>query len=98
MYQLYQDAMAIVRAKGKLDLFMTFTCNPKWKEITDALLPNQVSSDRPDLISRVFFQKHNELMQSITKKNLFGKVEGHVSVIEFQKKRIATFTYIVNIK
>ncbi len=39
MNQLYQDAMAKVRKFGKPDLFVTFTCNPKWKEITDALLP-----------------------------------------------------------
>ena len=29
----YQDAMSIVRKKGKPDLFVTFTCNPNWKEI-----------------------------------------------------------------
>ena len=27
-YQLYQDAMGIVQQYGKLDLFITFTCNP----------------------------------------------------------------------
>jgi hypothetical protein len=37
--QLYQDAMAKVCKFGKLDLFVTFTCNPKWKEIRNALLP-----------------------------------------------------------
>lgn len=30
MTQKYQDAMSIVRKKGKPDLFITFTCNPKW--------------------------------------------------------------------
>ena len=39
MCQLYQDAMAIVRKKGKPDLFITFTCNPKWPEIAEGLLP-----------------------------------------------------------
>lgn len=28
MHQLYQDAMAIVREKGKPNYFITFTCNP----------------------------------------------------------------------
>ena len=41
MQQLYQDAMAIVRKCGKPDLFITFTCNPRWKEILEALLPGQ---------------------------------------------------------
>lgn len=33
MLQNYQDSMAIVRVKGKPDLFITITCNPNWKEI-----------------------------------------------------------------
>ena len=35
-HQLYQDAMAIVQWYGKPDFLITFTCNPRWKEITDA--------------------------------------------------------------
>ena len=36
--QCFQNAMTIVRRKfGKPDLFITFTCNPKWEEITGAL-------------------------------------------------------------
>jgi hypothetical protein len=45
MGQLYQDAMARVRKFGKLDLFVMFTCNPKWKEITNALFPRQTAKD-----------------------------------------------------
>ena len=33
MQQNYQDAMAMVTKYGKPDLFLTFTCNPKSKEI-----------------------------------------------------------------
>ncbi|XP_034934873.1 uncharacterized protein [Chelonus insularis] len=54
MFQNYQDSMAIVRKYGKPDLFVTMTCNPHWKEITDNLLPNQIASDRPDLCARFF--------------------------------------------
>ena len=50
----YQDAMAIVRSLGEPDLFVTFTCNPQWPEITSALKPGQVAADRPDLTNRVF--------------------------------------------
>ena len=38
-HQLYQDAMAIVLQYGKPNFFITFTCNPRWQEITDELLP-----------------------------------------------------------
>ena len=37
MAQNYQVAMAICRKVGYPDLFMTFTCNPKWSKITQCL-------------------------------------------------------------
>jgi len=30
MQQRFQDAMVMVMKIGKPDLFITFTCNPKW--------------------------------------------------------------------
>lgn len=54
MHRRYQDAMAIVRAYRKPDLFIAFTCNPAWPEITAALKPGQRASDCPDLMDRVF--------------------------------------------
>ena len=33
----YHDGMAICHEYGAPDLFITFTCNPKWQEIIDAL-------------------------------------------------------------
>lgn len=32
-----QDAMTIVRKRGKPEYFITFTCNPKWPDILDLL-------------------------------------------------------------
>ncbi|XP_054706622.1 uncharacterized protein LOC129216433 [Uloborus diversus] len=49
MQQNYQDAMAIVRDFGKPDLFLTFTCNPKWTEITQNLFLVQKAHDRPNI-------------------------------------------------
>ena len=40
-HQNYQDAMATVRKHGKPDLFVTFTCNPKWREVQEALRPGE---------------------------------------------------------
>lgn len=62
MYQLYQDAMAIVGHFGKPDLFVTFTCNPKWPEVTRELFSYQSAADRPDLTTRVFHIKLRELL------------------------------------
>jgi hypothetical protein len=33
------DAMALVQAYGKPDIFLTMTFNPNWQEILDNLLP-----------------------------------------------------------
>ncbi len=41
MQQQYQDSMAVVRKRGKPDFFITFTCNPRWPEITENLLNDQ---------------------------------------------------------
>ena len=71
MRERYQDAMAIVRKLGKLDIFLTFTSNPKWKEIMENLLPNQVYTMRPDLVARVFQLKLKELLQDICSKDIF---------------------------
>ena len=85
-HQCYQDAMAAVRRYGKPDLFITFTCNPKWKEIVEHLRPGESPQDRNDLIARVFKMKLSALMTDLTKNNLLGKSIAHTQVIEFQKR------------
>ena len=86
MTQLYQDAISIVRRFGKPDYFITFTCNPYWREIQDELLFGQTASDRPDLCARVFNLKLKELLKDITKEGILGEVAAFIKVIEFQKR------------
>jgi len=86
MWQLYQDAMAIVRYCGKPDLFITMTCNPLWPEIIDELLSGQTAQDHPDLVARVFKLKLDVLLHDLTKDMIFGKVIAFIYVIEFQKR------------
>ena len=50
----YQDSIATVRKFGRPDLFITYSCDPKCKEIQESLLPGQTSEDRPDIVARVF--------------------------------------------
>ncbi|CAN6817243.1 unnamed protein product [Brassica oleracea] len=67
----YLDAMAICKHFGFPDLFITFTCNPKWPEITRYLNERKLTSeDRPEIISRMFKIKLDSLMDALTKKNL----------------------------
>lgn len=97
MLQNYQDAMAIVRKFGKPDLFITMTCNPKWQEIEENLLPGQSTSDRPDLVARVFNIKKEHLLHMITEEELFGKVIAWVYVIEFQKRGLPHIHLLVTL-
>jgi hypothetical protein len=77
--------MAKVRKFGKSDLFVTFTCNPKWKEIIDALLPRQTTTDRLELITHVFNLKLDALLKDI-KDGVLGNVIAKIWVIEFQTR------------
>ena len=72
---------------GKPDLFITFTCNPQWKEITDELLEHQTSADHPDLVARVFKLKLHLLLHDIYygSANVLGKMLAFIYVIEWQK-------------
>jgi hypothetical protein len=72
----YQDAMAICRVYGPPDLFVTFTCNTKWREIADALRfePGQQPCDRSDLIVRVFHMKIDEFITDIREGKTFGPI------------------------
>ncbi|XP_044592333.1 uncharacterized protein LOC123270358 [Cotesia glomerata] len=86
MHEYAQDAMTYVRQYGRPDLFITFTCNPKWEEITQLLLPGQSSSDRHDITARVFKQKLKSLMNFITKYHVFGDVRCWMYSVEWQKR------------
>ncbi|KAJ3684336.1 hypothetical protein LUZ61_013500 [Rhynchospora tenuis] len=86
MYQNYQDAIAVCRHLGPPHLFITFTCNPAWPEITRNLLPGQRASDRPDLVSRVFKMKLNEMIRDFKDSEFFGPISGLIYSVEFQKR------------
>lgn len=69
-----QNAMTYVPQYGRPDLFITFTCSPKWIEITQLLLPSQSSSDPHDIIAQVFRQKPNALKNFIVEYHVFEDV------------------------
>lgn len=86
MHARTQDAMTYIRHYGRPYLFITFTCKPKWVEITSELLPEQRYCHRHDLIARVFRQKVIKLMDLITKGQIFGPVRCDMYTIEWQKR------------
>ena len=71
----YQNALAILRQFGtKPDLFITFTANPDWKEVVEALedYPTLTKDDRDDVIARVFNIKLRSLLADLMKHDVLG--------------------------
>ncbi|XP_074278222.1 uncharacterized protein LOC141601816 [Silene latifolia] len=87
MIENYGDAMANCKWFGFPDLFITFTCNPLWPEIVRHVKERGLTPDeRPDIITRVFKIKLDQLINDIKNKNIFGKVQAVVYTVEFQKR------------
>jgi hypothetical protein len=75
MFNNCQDAMSICKKYGYPDLFLTFTCNPKWPEIQRHMDKSRnYSVYRPDICCRVFQIKLNQMMSDFRKGHIFGRV------------------------
>ncbi|XP_060973322.1 uncharacterized protein LOC115695347 isoform X2 [Cannabis sativa] len=98
MRKRYMEAMALVQCYGKPDIFLTMTCNPNWKEITNELCQHEESHNRPDLVARVFHAKLEELKDRLFKKEIFGKVAAYVYVIEHQKRGLPHAHFLIILK
>lgn len=74
MQQNFQDALAVCRHIGHPDIFLTMTCNPMCDEILQMMknVPGCSPQDSPDIISRVFKLKLDQITDDIKKKNYFG--------------------------
>jgi len=86
MIKRYNDAMALVAKHGPPDLFLTFTSNPNWPEIQNAIPRHNKKLFRPDIEARVFKLKLEELIKDINERHIFGVVIALIYVIEFQKR------------
>ena len=86
MHERTQDGMKYVQTYGRPDFFITFTCNPNWKEIKDNLAPGQTPQDRHDIVARVFHLKVNKLMDLIDKSGIYGPRQAWMYSIEWQKR------------
>lgn len=87
MHEYVQDAMTYIRAKyGTPDLFITFTCNPKWMEIGRELEPGQKPRDHLDTIAKIFQQKLNVMMDVLTNYRVFGDAHSYMYSVEWHKR------------
>ncbi len=77
--------MAIVWNKGIPNVFLTFICNPNWQKIITKLEPNQIASNRLDLVARIFQMNVKALLKGVAKIEWFAKVIGNIWTREYQK-------------
>ncbi|KAF7827148.1 ATP-dependent DNA helicase PIF1 [Senna tora] len=86
-FQNFHDAMTICQKRGYPNLFITFTCNPKWQEIEQFTNQRGLKpTDRPDILCRVFKIKLDRLVDDLMKDKYFGRVIGLIYTVEFQKR------------
>ena len=81
--------MAIVRAIGRPDLFVTMTCNSNWPELNRILKKFPVGTmcnDIPNITVRLFYCKLRALLADIMSGKIFGNILAYVYTIEFQKR------------
>jgi len=94
----YYEAMTVVKEHGHPALFTSMLCNSDWPEIRNSLHCHQHSTDRPAIVSRVFFHKIKILLTDIVDKQFFGPVRACFWVVEFQKKGLPRMHLTVNLK
>lgn len=78
--------MAYIRKFGRVDLFFTFTCNPKWLEISNKLFQHQNVSGHHDIISRVFYENQKKLLCLPKERRIFGELNALITTIECRKR------------
>lgn len=83
-HMLYLDALTLPQRFHAPDLFITFTCNPKWIEIERELPRGHSHLDHPDIVARVFWLKFKSMMKDIVEHKIFGPVQAFVWRIEWQ--------------
>lgn len=82
----YQDTMCICTKFGKLTYFITVTCKPTWVDIITSIPTYIQAFNRSDIIARVFYLTVKEIYKDMKEREVFGKVQAYLHIIEFQKR------------
>ncbi|XP_022848336.1 uncharacterized protein LOC111370722 [Olea europaea var. sylvestris] len=94
----YMNAMCLVQRYGKLDVFLTMTCNPNWPEIKQELRHNDSIQNMPNLLALIFRAKFEELKIDLIKREILGSIAAYVYVIEFQKRGLPHVHFLLIFK
>ena len=99
LMQNYQDAMAISNWAGFPDIFITFTCNLKWLELSRyvqnlAFKPE----DRPDIVAHIFRMKLKQLMKDLKYGQIYGCAKaGNFSLYSFNHIILSNYIILIAI-
>lgn len=74
---------------------MTFTGNPKWPEIQEALRNKQEYIHRPDIVCRIFMDKITEFTKDVLERQVLGKIAGWCYSVEHQKR--GNIIYVIHV-
>ncbi|XP_048334874.2 uncharacterized protein LOC125423772 [Ziziphus jujuba] len=68
--------MAICKWVGYPELFITLTCNPKWREVVHFVESRGLKpEDQPDILCRIFKVKLDQLINDLRQNKISGKVK-----------------------
>ena len=96
MSKCYQNSIAIMRQFGSPSFFITFTANPRWREVQELSWDGMSGQQRHDVIVRVYKLKLDAMLREIKgitvqgtrlkSGGVFGDCIGDVYTIEYQKR------------
>lgn len=72
MTHVYRDGMAASHVHNSPDIITTFTCNPKWAEMTKPLKLEQQQINKVAETNRIYRMKLLEYLQKIKDGKIFG--------------------------
>ena len=75
-----------VYRKQNKNIFIPNFLISDWPEIKESLFSGESSHDRPDIVTRVFEMKAQELMKDIEEGGCLGRVISIMAIVEWQKR------------
>jgi hypothetical protein len=94
----FHDALYMCTIIRCPSFLVTFTVTPKWPAIIEVIRetsPTATSSDRADIIARLFRLKLDELIHDLMHKHIFGRIAGMSMAIEYQKRMLPRARIVV---
>ena len=80
------DTMQLFTRVRRPELYISFECNPEWREIVEALPNGDVWQQHPDVVARIFRMKSKSLIDTIMYPEASVPMYALVYRVEWQKR------------